>query len=762
MTAPAVQDLPPAPARPAQGVRRSDAGAGGPGGVAEPEGRASVVARVLWSVLVLGVSALAIAPAYAGATAVLAGAVAFPVALVSAGAAARLPRWSVAVAVVSVGVGLALTAAGRSAPDAPVVPSWRASPVLEMLGPLIDAVPRLLTSPRPAPATPEALAPTALLVWIVASVVALVVVPQRAGARRARRPAVLAPLVGAAVLQVAGALLTAGGSDRYGVLAASTMLLVGTGWVVWGRGSSFGGALGGVAVAVLAASCALVAGSVSTTGAFEPRRLVTPPVLVSEAANPVPLVRAWAGRSDLELFTVSAQGAGPLPDRLTLVPLNAFDGAVWRAEPRLRALGVVEEPDLPPGDRRGEVVLRVELGDLGGPWVPSAGRPTAVDGGPVLADVDSGAILVGEWPGAGGSYEVVAQVDAPTPTEVARAGTPAGDLVEKYLSTPRLPEALADEARAVTAGSASRLEQAERIVEAVRGDRTVTAGAPGGSSYARIQELLFEDSDGPEARGGTSEQFASAFAVLARSVGLPTRVVVGFVLPEPGPDGLVTITAADAAIWPEVYFSRVGWVAFDPTPSEVEEGAPPPDPAPGSEAVEPGAEAEPDGDLDAPVDEGADPGAGSPDVAGIARGAGVVAAALLVTSLLGLCAWRAGRRLRQRRRGSLGAWQLVLDALALAGTPADPARTATQVADALDARRGGSGARTVADAAERTAYAPAGAGGAGVLAPRHEDPAAWAAAVEVAARLRTQASRARRLVWWVSPRVLSAPRRPGR
>jgi hypothetical protein len=69
-------------------------------------------------------------------------------------------------------------------------------------------------------------------------------------------------------------------------------------------------------------------------------------------------------------------------------------------------------------------------------------------------------------------------------------------------------------------------------------------------------------------RRGFCVQFASTYALMARTVGLPTRVAVGFT---PGTadaaSGRYSVTSHDAHAWPEVWFSGVGWThMFDPTP----------------------------------------------------------------------------------------------------------------------------------------------------------------------------------------------------
>ena len=71
----------------------------------------------------------------------------------------------------------------------------------------------------------------------------------------------------------------------------------------------------------------------------------------------------------------------------------------------------------------------------------------------------------------------------------------------------------------------------------------------------------------PEGRIGDEEQFAVLTAVLARSIDIPARVVMGFEVP-PGQEGTVGITGDDVTAWVEVAFEGIGWVRFDPVPDE--------------------------------------------------------------------------------------------------------------------------------------------------------------------------------------------------
>jgi len=66
---------------------------------------------------------------------------------------------------------------------------------------------------------------------------------------------------------------------------------------------------------------------------------------------------------------------------------------------------------------------------------------------------------------------------------------------------------------------------------------------------------------------GYCEQYASAMAVMLRSLNIPTRVVVGFTQGVRQADGSYLVTSHDAHAWVEVKFENNGWVRFDPTPA---------------------------------------------------------------------------------------------------------------------------------------------------------------------------------------------------
>jgi transglutaminase-like putative cysteine protease len=138
-------------------------------------------------------------------------------------------------------------------------------------------------------------------------------------------------------------------------------------------------------------------------------------------------------------------------------------------------------------------------------------------------------------------------------------------LVQTDTALPALPPDIEATARAVTAGAQGPLAQAELLVNWFRSGLFHYTLDPPASPPGTDPLVSFLT----RTRSGSCEQFAGAFVVLARSLGLPSRVVVGFTAGRYSGPGEVTVRGADAHAWPEVYLGpRAGWVSFEPTPQQ--------------------------------------------------------------------------------------------------------------------------------------------------------------------------------------------------
>ncbi|MBP2330524.1 transglutaminase-like putative cysteine protease [Kibdelosporangium banguiense] len=677
--------------------------------------------RVGWSVAILAIGAVQLARGWAGivAVAVFLAAIVITYGLVFTGRKLGFGAGYTVLIVLSLAVAGAYFAAGS------VVSPTDPTEKLSVLDTLTGTVPRLLSMARPAPATAMLLIPGVLLVIVVSLVAAMSL----------RGRALLAPAGGAAVLYTAAALLTAGQADRTGLVAVVLVALTGLGWLIIDRPRT------GRRYLVLPAMLLVVLAGLTTiatilpaANAFDPRRLVKPPVTELSVASPLPKLTSWAAASGAELFRVR----GPeVP--LRLVTLSDYNGASWRAASLYGPIGAVAPPDLPDGGQTSSSDIEITVEKLTGSWMPTAGRPSATNAEAAVVDPDSGSMVLPAGLAEGMRYRLTSTLDTPDDESLRAATVPSGPAARRYLSLPGLPSALAEYARRTVANSRTPFERAIAIEEVVRADRRPSADAPAGSSYTRLESFLF-GTGSVGANAGTAEQFASAFAVLARAAGLPSRVVVGFRPVQAGPDGTAVVRGSDATAWPEVYFDKWGWVAFDPMagdaagPSSAARrdvlnrlAAMPPAPPP---SAVPGAVPSP-----------RQPTAAAPVAPKNERSYLLLLGLVPVVMVLVLGMMRAGRRSRLRRAGATGAWVYVLDALLLAGR--SPARhvTAPDVARGLaepDAVR-------LAELADRAAFAPG---------PPLGGADAWRLAVKVRSGVRREVPWYRKLFWALDPRPL--------
>ena len=161
-------------------------------------------------------------------------------------------------------------------------------------------------------------------------------------------------------------------------------------------------------------------------------------------------------------------------------------------------------------------------------------------------------------------YAAWSQLASPPP-EVLRAANgnlPAG--YEVYLQLPpEITRRTRDLARSITAGLATEYDKVQAIKAWLAKNLAYTLVLAEPGAQEPVDFFLFDR------KKGHCEYFASAFAVLARAVAIPTRQVNGFLGGEWNEyQGYVAVRAGDAHSWDEVYFPGpgAGWVTIDPTP----------------------------------------------------------------------------------------------------------------------------------------------------------------------------------------------------
>jgi len=353
-------------------------------------------------------------------------------------------------------------------------------------------------------------------------------------------------------------------------------------------------------------------------------------------------------------------------------------------------------------------------------------------------------------------YVVHSEEVEPQPGQIPNLGTPIS-LANEYGSY-KGPDQLqlTRIAEAHTTGAQTQLQEAIMLEKWFRSGAFTYSLKPGLPTTNWLLPFLTRD------RRGFCVQFAQAFAILARTLGIPSRIAIGYTGGTPEPGGKTwKVTTADAHAWPELYFTGEGWLRFEPTPSGLDgQGTAVPPVYAGGPAgtTSPAQDLPPDSTASSAgnqlsrtgrplINHGeqlADSGAASP----VQRASSKIGLAIAIpAALFLLIAWPALTRLLTRRRRWLSAsgdaaiahaaWRELADDLADYGLGCAPGETPRAVARRVtsQARLDETAATAVsrlAGAEERARYA------------RLPEPGAGLKAAEVAVRRAVAASVPRR------------------
>ena len=436
----------------------------------------------------------------------------------------------------------------------------------------------LRTAPAPAPTTDGAILLAVLAVWVMAALADWLAFG-RATALAATSPALVffvwTSTLGTDDTQL---LLTVGFCVAAGafVLAQNLALLdQRRSWLVSQRGArphwlAPAAVLGGTAVVVALLVAPILPGSggdplldVAGTGregagghSYKPS--VVPFVDIGRKLDDV---------NDVELFTVQS----PVPDYWRILALDQYsgdEGGSWTLSAEGDGSVSVGLPSSAPN---ATLRQRFTIGPLGERWLPAAYRPVAIDLPDTLLVRDSGTIVADADSISGLRYTVESETPPLAGTQISAAqiaatAAPVPGRVEQFTDLPSTTdiEQIAARAREVvdTVGATTPYAQAKALRDFFRSGEFIYDTQVGDLDNGSAILQFLND------KRGFCVQFASAYAVMARSLGIPARVAVGFTQGTPEPDGSYRVTSHDAHAWPEVYLSGLGWThLFDPTPS---------------------------------------------------------------------------------------------------------------------------------------------------------------------------------------------------
>lgn len=477
-------------------------------------------------------------------------------------------------------------------------------------------------------------------------------------------------------------------------------------------------------------------------------------------------------RRPAEVPVVKQWSAASAPAYLRVATLTELEGDSWQPD-RSRSVPLDEwSPEDAAGDgiEIAEERRTVEVLDLSSAQLPVPADAVSVDGVTGLWRIApaNGTVVSPSTAARGQQFEVVSRTPRPTLEQARAAEASGGPRQARDLPADTSPE-IAELAAEVTADASNDYDRLLALQSWFRGpefDYSLDAPVEDGFDGSGIEAV----STFLQVRSGYCVHFASAFAIMARTLDMPSRVVVGFL---PGlPTGDVVddqrvyqATTAQLHAWPEIFFDGIGWVPFEPTKSlgvaqrftSEQDTSNEPEPTP-----TPTAAAEPTPTASSAPRPEEDPTAGTPQattfsILRVLPAIGILLGALLVLALPALV--RAAlfrRRVTQARRGSAGAaWRLVQDAAIDLGIPVPDSESPRAFGDRLRRDHGAPEAAVerLVSAVERSSYALPGSFAATDGTELTTDAAA------VRSGLFASVSASRRLVGRLLPRSLVI--RPG-
>jgi transglutaminase-like putative cysteine protease len=273
--------------------------------------------------------------------------------------------------------------------------------------------------------------------------------------------------------------------------------------------------------------------------------------------------------ADRTALTYRTTAASTQDMYLRIVALDQFDGSEWK--PSERRIDAVPDPlPSPPGLAPGVRTQTVRSSISAAGWYAQNWLPMPYPAGRVRIGgrwrfEPEGRTLVGDrgQTTRGERYQVQSLIVEPTARQLDRAPAPPAALKREYTKVPAsLPSVVRRTAQGVTDGAKNDYQRAVRLQNwfALDGGFTYNTRVRAGGGSTAIADFLKQ-------KEGFCVHFAFTMAAMARTLGIPARVAVGFTPGAPRSDGRMKVGLKDAHAWPELYFQGVGWTRFEPTPT---------------------------------------------------------------------------------------------------------------------------------------------------------------------------------------------------
>ncbi|MGO1594058.1 MAG: transglutaminaseTgpA domain-containing protein [Ancrocorticia sp.] len=349
------------------------------------------------------------------------------------------------------------------------------------------------------------------------------------------------------------------------------------------------------ALTALALAAATVAWAPASTDRVWNQANVRSPVSSTVPDVTVALGQDLRERSDVVAFTYEG-ASGPM--RFPLATLSEFTQGRWLPQDQINAGGTDVRTARTPGTLTPEVLgspetigpeqmgatqpVTITIEGLVSEWLPMPHSPILVDG--VSENFDPADWIWMEESNTarkesggtrrGDEYQVYAMTLEPEILEVLSDGAlstypnpdSAPEHLQPYLELPgTIPAAISETAEDVTAGAEGSVEIATALQEYFRSgefgydeEAPYEPGMDSGDPYAVMEALL-------EQKTGYCVHYASTNAVMARSLGIPSRVAVGYA-PFSSTGASTQVRGGELHAWPEIFVEEAGWIPFEPTP----------------------------------------------------------------------------------------------------------------------------------------------------------------------------------------------------
>ncbi|WP_125038633.1 DUF3488 and transglutaminase-like domain-containing protein [Nocardioides sp. LS1] len=268
----------------------------------------------------------------------------------------------------------------------------------------------------------------------------------------------------------------------------------------------------------------------------------------------------------------------PNPSYLRISVLDRFNDNEWTSGDRTVPTNNLPDGDMPPLQGVSSAVARttynydVTIEDaFDSTWLPTQFPISNIQAdGDWRYDTSTMDFIAGDkdLTTAGMHYTMTAVKLNVEASALALAPSSAGQVSKDFVQLPTgIPVLVRQLAQEVTREAPSRFEKAVALQRWFRetGGFTYDLHSAVGNGTDELVSFL---STGDGGRTGYCEQFASAMAVMARELGIPARVAVGFLLPRQVSPQTYEYSSYDLHAWPELFFPGSGWVRFEPTPSE--------------------------------------------------------------------------------------------------------------------------------------------------------------------------------------------------